>query len=419
MINTHVAKYIQDKGCKRILIAGVTILAAVTIVRTILALPKTSKDHDFANYYCSSRAYLEYENPYIVPLQACYEHYQFQLSFKHLELNRVTNPPLLLLTFAPIAMLPPSHAFAVWFLIELASLAILLYIIGQLLKDRISRTELFIICALSIGSAPVCNNFSVSQVQLPLAALALAGFAFLRSGNAILSCATITLTGLIKLYPSFLIPWFIWHNGKSNKARLKLTFVCILVAVTTFWISGFDTWIDFFRTTSGSFRPWIENRTGNHSLPSFIINATFAFFDFKPPPQLATFTWLFVICSSFTIQLIVYLRLWNNRNINTGELREKEFSLLCITMLATSLITWLSYYIFLVFPFVIAILKLKETFHTTRFLGMVLIWIGLNNFTSFMGNVMPEAFFFKVTINYVPLYSLIALGIFMWKDIKE
>jgi hypothetical protein len=105
--------------------------------------------------------------------------------------------------------------------------------------------------------------------------------------------------------------------------------------------------------------------------------------------------------------------------LNSGELREKEFSLLCIAMLATSLITWLSYFIFLIFPFTIAVLRLKEAFSTTRFLGMILIWICLNNLTRSLGNVACEAFFYKVIVNYVPLYGLIALGIFMWKDIKE
>lgn len=412
-------KYVQDKGCKRILIAGSITLAVIITFKILLALPKSSKDHDFANYYCSSRIYIDYENPYIIPLHTFYEYYKFNVSFEHLELNRVTNPPLLLLIFSPLAMLPPPYAFAIWFLIEIVSLVIMLSIIKQLVKDRTSRIGFLIICALSIGSGPVCNNLIVSQVQLSLGALTLAGYAFLKSGKSIASCIIITLAGLIKLYPASLIPWFIWHNGKSYKERLKLTIICIVFTVTMFWISGFDTWIDFFQHTRDAFRIWIENRSANYSIPSFMINSIFSFFHFSPPQQISKITWFFAIFSSITILFVVYLFLWNNRNLGKSNVREKEFALLCVTMLATSLITWESYFVFLILPFTITFLEVKEPFNNTRFLGMMLIWISLNNLTNFVNNVICKELFFKVLISYIPLYGLIALGIFILKDIRQ
>ncbi|MBW1806112.1 MAG: DUF2029 domain-containing protein [Deltaproteobacteria bacterium] len=412
-------KYIRDKRCKRIFIAGATTLAVVVTLKILLLLPKSSKDHDFANYYCSSRIYIEHKNPYIIPLQSFYDYYKFNVSFEHLELNRVTNPPLLLLVFSPLAMLPPPYAFSFWFLVEITSLAIMLCIIKALLKNRTSRIGFVVICALTIGSGPVCNNFFVSQVQLSLGALTLAGYAFLKSGKSIASCITITLAGLIKLYPASLIPWFIWHNGKSNRERLKLTFICIVFTVTMLWISGFDTWLNFFQNTPDSFRPWIEARSANYSIPSFMINSIFSFFHSRAPQHISKIAWFFAIFSAITILFIVYLFLWNNRNSDKSNVREKEFSLLCITILATSLITWESYFVFLIFPFIITVLELKETFTNTRFLGIILIWIGLNNLTHLFNNLISKPMFFKVLVSYIPLYSLIALGIFILKDIKQ
>jgi small neutral amino acid transporter SnatA (MarC family) len=414
-----VMKYVQDKGCQRILIAGCITLAAIFTLKILLALPKSSKDHDFANYYCSSRIYIDYENPYIIPLQTFYEYYEFNVSFEHFELNRVTNPPLLLLLFAPLAMLPPFYAFAIWFFIEIASLVVMLSIIKQLVKDRISKIGFLIIYTLSIASGPVYNNFMVSQVQLSLAALTLAGYAFLKSGKSIASCIIITLAGLIKLYPVSLIPWFIWHNGKSHKERLKLTIICIVFTVMMFWISGFDTWIDFFQHTRDAFRIWIENRSANYSIPSFMINSIFSLFHFSPPQQISNITWFFAIFSALTIPFVVYLFLWNNRQLNESNVREKEFALLCVTMLATSLITWQSYFVFLILPFVITFLQVKETSNKTRFLGMILIWVSLNNLTNFVSNIIDKEIFLKVLINYIPLYGLIALGIFILKDIRQ
>jgi hypothetical protein len=111
--------------------------------------------------------------------------------------------------------------------------------------------------------------------------------------------------------------------------------------------------------------------------------------------------------------------LWNNRNLGKSNVREKEFALLCVTMLATSLITWESYFVFLILPFTITFLEVKEPFNNTRFLGMMLIWISLNNLTNFVNNVICKELFFKVLISYIPLYGLIALGIFILKDIRQ
>jgi hypothetical protein len=184
-------------------------------------------------------------------------------------------------------------------------------------------------------------------------------------------------------------------------------------------LSGFETWIDFFQGTPDSFKPWIAARTANYSMPSFVINSIFSFFHFSPPPHLSKITWSLAIFSALTLLLIVYLFLWNNRHSDKGPVREKEFALLCTTILTASLITWESYFVFLIFPFVVTSLKLQEAFTNTRFWGMVLVWMGLNNLTNIITNLFSKPIFFKVLISYIPLYSLIALGIFILKDIKQ
>ncbi len=83
----------------RLFDVGALALALIMTLKITLVLPQRSVQNDFAHYYISSRLYVEGRNPYATPMQPLYEHYGFHL---HPNLTKGSNPPLLLLFFAPL-----------------------------------------------------------------------------------------------------------------------------------------------------------------------------------------------------------------------------------------------------------------------------------------------------------------------------
>src|SRR5512136_1761535 len=103
----------------------------------------------------------------------------------------VTNPPGLLWLFAPFALLPPRVAFWVWVAVETASLAAILWLTRRLLSGRLTTRAWWFVMAATLSSSSIYWHFLYSQVQLPLVALVLAGYAWRRSGHQMVACLAV------------------------------------------------------------------------------------------------------------------------------------------------------------------------------------------------------------------------------------
>jgi hypothetical protein len=400
---------------KRILDVGALIFALIFVIKLSFVLPQRAEVNDFAHYYVSSRFYLEGLNPYATFTQPLFESYGFRFSP---DVSQGSNPPLLLLIFSPLTMLSPKMAFLGWVLIQAASLAAILILSWRLLNDRMSLRGFRFLCAGAVGSTAVFYHFFYSQVQLPLAALTLAAFAWLKSGRSVAACSAATLVGLVKLYPLALVPWFIWHGGKDAYGRLKLVVLCLGLAGLVVSVTGIETWQEFSQRTPEFFKTWIENRSFNFTLPSFVINLGFSVVGFAPSVELKKLLWKVAMGCGLSILAMAYAMCWRSRHYDNAGYREKEFSLLCTAMLAGSLIAWGHYFVFLIFPFTVAALQVAARPSSLRVLYLGATWMAFNFMGMLDNPFLNSHLVLKVLVSYVPLYGMLGLGIFFGKELR-
>ena len=403
-------------GRVRLLDLGALALALIITLKITLVLPQRSVQNDFAHYYISSRLYVEGRNPYATPMQPLYEHYGFHL---HPNLTKGSNPPLLLLFFAPFTLLPPALAFSFWVIVQVASLVVILNLTRQLLGDRISLRGFRFLCMAVLGSGAVYTHFFYSQVQLQLAAMTLAAFAWLRSGKSIAACSAAMLAALVKLYPLALVPWFVWHGGKDVRSRLKLAALCLGLAGVVVAATGLETWQEFLQGTPELFRWWIINRSFNYTVPSFVINLFSSIHGFAPAPELAQWIYKIAMGCGLAILATAYVMCWRTCHEKYREYREKEFGLLCIAMLASSLIAWGHYLVFLIFPFAVAVVQVRAKPSSWRVFGLVAVWLFFNCVVAMESPFLNEHLVLKVIVNYLPLYGILGLGIFFGKKLRQ
>jgi len=391
-------------------------LFLVAITKLFLIIPERSKRLDFSHYYVSSRLYLDGRNPYTTELYPLYQRYGFN---PIPDINKATNPPLLILGFSIFAIFSPNTAFYLWLLFEVVSLILTLFFIHWILSKRLSSHGFIILCLLTISSPVIFFHFKYSQIQLSLLALTLAAYILLLHKKPISSCLSIMLAGMIKLYPLVLVPWFVWHNGKNWQGRLKLFLICFAFLAVVIEITGLDMWQGFYQSSPEVFNAFIGYWPGNYTIPSFLKSLIYSLYGFKPSLKLSEFVQILGFCCGFIILFITYCVCWLTINYKNERYREIEFSLLCIAMLAGSLIAWSHYLVFLIFPFTVAFLHTIQKSSNVNILILIIIGTTLNIVITFQGPYLNKHLVLKVLINYLPLYGIIGLGLILIKILRS
>ena len=376
------------------------ILATVGIIRIAIILPSRSNQNDFAHYYISSKLLLQGENPYINYLAPQYEAYGFVFEER---IHHASNPPTLIWLFSPLARLTPGRAFLCWAIIQVISLIAILVFLRKLLNNRISNEAWWVICALIIIYSPVYYNFYYSQVQLLLLTFVLGAYLLQKSGRHHFSLFTITMTGMIKLFPLVLVPWFIWRADKKIWRRGLYALEALLICCVIFFLTGPKLWVDFLQYGTKVINENIVNWSFNYSLPSFIINTAYASHDFHVSKDLGTLWMAISTATGLAIIILSYVITFLNRSD-----LDIEFSILLISMIAGSITAWGHYLVFLIFPLTIWFVEISHKGDNGRnfFYGIILfsmIQVGVGNLLYF------NSILFNSLINYIPLYAMLIL----------
>ena len=166
----------------RLLDVGAVVIALLHAVAIARMLPSRVFDFDFNHDYVSGLMLLRGQNPYTTshgPLCA-----QYGFAFQESYLRTSTYPPSILWLFAPLALLPPRAAFAVWVAAQAGGLGVILWLTRRLLGGRLSARGWRFVCCAALASTAVYWHFFGSNAELILAAVVLAGYAGRRvSGN--------------------------------------------------------------------------------------------------------------------------------------------------------------------------------------------------------------------------------------------
>lgn len=408
---TTTMNWLRRLGRSRLLDVGAVLIAVLSVWRIAVVLPVRVWGFDFNHFYISSRLLLEGQNPYLSSLEPMSREMGFEFG-KDLPIPHY--PPSFLWMFAPLASLPPRVAFAVWVAGEVLSLGLLLWLARLLLRDRLSSRGWIFLCAAAIASQPVFLQFWFSQAQLMLALLALVAYACHRRGQYAIACMAITAAGVLKFYPFVLLPWFVWRSGGSVRARIGRALFAVTFGVILVLVTGAGLWRDFYRFGMPVAAKNEIGRNFHYALPSLVANLGFASSRFSPSEIASHFWWAGGTAAGLLVIGLAYLVCYRCERDE-----ETEFCLVCVAMLAGIVTVQGHYFVWLIFPLACLALRVAAEPSGQRVLVFSVIALLLNEVIPPPGSLFRDRIYLKILANYFPFYGLIALGLFLGRELAK
>lgn len=382
---------------------GAWLVAALALARLTTRLPAAARGFDFNHYFAASRLWWEGLNPYRHELAPVCE--RFGLAAPEL-ITHASNTPALVAALAPLTVLPPAAAFAVWTLLQVAGFAVALWWAREQLPARAWRLW----ALLAVASTPVLLHLTAGQTQMLLAGLLAGAHRLHRRGHALPACLLVTVAGLWKLFPLVLLPWFI---GRAGRPRLRLLLACGLLAGAVVAVTGPQRWADFARQGLA-----VVNRCAleksrqldarNHTLVSWTMDVAALTFDFAPPPLTRP-----VALLTGAVALLVGYR-WALRGRRD---EAAQFGLLVAMMLAAVPVVWSHYYVLMVFPLAVLVARVRERPTPGRVTGLaVLGWLFVDPGIQVQGMWGSRQHWGGVLTTYVMLYGVLAVAAWLARE---
>lgn len=376
------------------------LLVLFGLARIAVMLPYRVIHQDFAHYYLSSRLWYEGTSPYPVALGALHARYGFHEADV---IPHATNPPPLVWLFAPLTALSPWAAYLVWVGLQGLSLLALLLGVRCLLGDRLPVDAWLMLSALTWVSAPVFAHFRDGQVQLLLAALILVAYALQRRGWHHSAVALITLTGMLKLFPLALVPWFVWQASPRWRGRACYALEALGLAAVMVALTGLQAWRDFATYGLPIIQAYLVDHPTNYSLTAWVSALARAFGVPATPAALSGWLRLGTFAG---VSCIVLAYAASLRQRHEPEL---PFALLCIAMVIGSPTAWAHYLVLLIAPLTLVSTVLWPQLSV---LGRgSLVGVGLLVMTVGTERLVSSPYdWLNILLWHAPLYALLGLG---------
>lgn len=400
---------LQRLARNRLLDAGAVVLIALFLYKWAVILPSRWSGFDFNHFYTSGWMLLRGQNPYTTSVEAL----SHAMGFEFVAYLPVASyPPAFLWMFAALSALPPRAAFAIWAALELISLAAVLWLTYWLLGQRLSSRGRLFVAALTIVSPCVMYHLLFSQAQLLLAALVLAGYAAQRVGRQGWACVAISVAGLLKLYPFFLLPWFVWCGDGGARGRCRRLIGVTVFVLAAVALTGFGLWRDFLRYGLPLALADEAGRTFHFSLPALVINLGYLQYNLHPPEEARQWWW-----TAGTLVSVGVLAAGYAVCVASRRDPEAQFCLLCTVMLIGTVAVQGHYFVFLVFPLTVMAVRIAAKPSVAGAIFLVLLVLALSCLhppgSAFFGGHR----FLYLLVSDVPLYGLLGLAAFFWREL--
>jgi hypothetical protein len=330
---------------------------------------------DFSQYYFGGKAI----NPY---------------------LNGVIYPPLSLVIFSLLRLMPFIMAEKVWTILSLISLFFSVILIFRMYKQKLFSTLGFLILGLVCLSFPVKFTLGMGQINNFILLIFVAAIYSLQQKRSYLASFLLSLSFLIKLFPAYLLLQIV----VMKKWKLILTFIfsLILLSSIAFILIGPKINLYFYQhLLSGLLTGW-KTDYYNQALTGFV-GRSFAHNLFSEI-LVGVLSLFFILISC----LVIFKSRKNNELVNIG------FGLLITLNLIVNNFSWQHHFVFLIFPFLITLFYIQKLKNNRKFLITLFIAYVLVSFNLVHTNNVP------VLLQSHVLYGAILLWIievyFIWRD---
>lgn len=298
---------------------------------------------DFVQEYVSVRNYYA-GRPIYTPLQEVLaSHFHENLPIEH-----NAHPPVAVLMTLPLGVFDFFWAYLVWNVLSLVALGVSLWLIMRRDGVGFSGVALLPILALLVTSNVLAHQLFQGQLNLVLLLLITLCWVAWRSGRINLAGASIGLAAALKLFPAFLLLFFVIRRQWQAVISAGIVFVALnVVAGMVFGWECFYTYVVEVMPNVSNFRDTWPNAS-LMGLWSKLFNATRG--DVEPIWQSPLAAQLALFASS---AVVVALTAWRIRQAGGRRQTDVAFALCAIAMLLVSPVVWDHYFLLLILPLAI------------------------------------------------------------------
>lgn len=261
----------------RLVLAFMLAVAGVRFGLEVLSYLAPGYGEDFAKHWVAPRALAAGEDPYdpavtkrlaesldVMASDRTYFHY----------LERFHYPPLDLLVFRPLSLLPLRAATVVWILLSsllyLASIPLLLDVLGF---ERRSAEAGLMIAAL-LGFAPALGTMSLGQLEIAVFFALVLGLWLEERGRPVAAGLAIAVAIHIKVFPAVLVLFYLLLRRWRMVASIAAWTVAL--AAACLWAVGpqaCGAWLLAESRYGALESGWEQYLPSNLSIPAFLMKA--------------------------------------------------------------------------------------------------------------------------------------------------
>ncbi len=299
---------------------------------------------DFTAYYTAARLIMDGKSPYDATARL--------LEAQSLGLREdrpYIYPPPLAIMIIPLALLAPEPATLMWFWMNVALLILSTMLIIRMLELHSSRIYAVALLIGALVSYPVIFSIFVGQVNVLLLMLLVLAWFFARRGTELLAAIMIATASLIKIFPLCIALYFLW-KGRYRIFLYTLAALIVLIAVSVAAV-GVDPHVTYVNSVLPT--QFLKSHPLNQSLSGFIARIL-------PADQHnALLVWRLFSLSASTLLVILTVLLIPPGGRNWEGL-DLEISLVVISMLLVSTVSWVGTLTLLIIPYAVAAKHLAD-----------------------------------------------------------
>gem|GEM_PF-2711718 len=305
-------------------------------------------DRDFVQEYLLARAVLSRENPYaLTAVELARRHLPKAVTLPH----PIPHPPAVALMVTPLGLVSYETAAWVWFVLELAMLAVQVFLVLLLAgTEHPLRLGLVAFPALLLWT-PVWEDLLHGQLSLLVAALVVGSWAAFRVGWERLAGALLGLSVSVKLLPAVIVAYF------ALERRWRVVGWAILTAVVTtapaVWVIGAEGVRSFVQNGLPAAASW-RGAEGNHAVVAPVWRL------FAGSQAIApVIDWPFAAGPVSSLMAVAVL-LVAGRGVVAERDPDVRFSIAVCGMLLAGPLTWQHYFVVLPWPLAVLLKRLDD-----------------------------------------------------------
>ena len=297
--------------------------------------------YDFNSYYISAYATQKGLDPYDTDT--------LQLLAKELGVPKVTEyryPPFNTLVFLPLSYLPYPAAVLLWRILNLALIALAVWLIWKTLSLPLSAETVLVIGLIIFTFDPLIYNLAIGQINLLILFL-LTGVAYAWTRQRqILAGVLLALAASIKIAPAVLFLYFLWKRGyKLVAAGVSAMIAFAAIAFLALGEQPTRKFIGILAAFAQEDNSWIANQSWRGFLSRLFVGDEYVHALYPA----ATLERALYYAGALALVVLTAVIIYRSRDANSFHL---EFAIVLIAFHLISPTSWVHHFVWMIYPLV-------------------------------------------------------------------